>query len=193
MKNSILKLNKAGSPVAWIDFEEAAKIISKNLVLWTLGTDVNTLYGGTQRATGLRSSMDFPPIIAVKGRVKEKAVPRISNRLLFARDNNTCLYCGNVFCSKELTRDHVIPASKDGPNTWENCVTSCKRDNHRKADRTPEQAGMELLAMRIYSNTLPTAQDTLTNNTHPKSQQPTPCVSKSNTSPVSLGSALEQR
>lgn len=41
--------------------------------------------------------------------------------------------------------DHVVPRSRGGGDTWLNTVASCAEDNHRKADRTPEQAGMPLL------------------------------------------------
>ncbi|MFK8082472.1 MAG: HNH endonuclease [Granulosicoccus sp.] len=147
MNTQILKLNKAGIPVAWVNYESAATTISKGLVIWTMGECESVLRGGVQRASGLRSVIDIPPIIAVQGRVKEKSVPRISNQLLFARDQMTCLYCGNQFAARELSRDHVVPRAHNGADSWENCVTACRRCNHHKADRTPEQAGMELLAI----------------------------------------------
>jgi hypothetical protein len=37
--------------------------------------------------------------------------------------------------------------SKGGQDTWNNVVTACKRCNNHKAGRTPEQAGMGLLAV----------------------------------------------
>jgi hypothetical protein len=46
-----------------------------------------------------------------------------------------------------LSRDHVKPLSQGGRDKWVNCVTACKRCNNHKAGRTPEQAGMELLAI----------------------------------------------
>ena len=39
------------------------------------------------------------------------------------------------------------PLSQGGVDTWANVVTSCKRCNNHKAGRTPEQAGMELIAI----------------------------------------------
>ena len=36
--------------------------------------------------------------------------------------------------------------SRGGGDTWLNTVAACAEDNQRKADRTPEQAGMRLLA-----------------------------------------------
>jgi 5-methylcytosine-specific restriction endonuclease McrA len=41
--------------------------------------------------------------------------------------------------------DHVVPRSQGGGDTWLNTVASCTEDNHRKANRTPEEAGMPLL------------------------------------------------
>lgn len=152
MKSQILKLNKAGNPTSWVDYEAAATTIAKGLVLWSMGDASSVLRGGTSRVTGERSLMEIPPIIAVTGAVKEKSVPRISNRLLFARDGYVCLYCGNQFRSSDLSRDHVIPRAQDGIDDWTNCVTACRRCNHRKADRTPEQAGMELLAIPFAPN-----------------------------------------
>ena len=46
--------------------------------------------------------------------------------------------------SEELTLDHVVPRSHDGESRWDNCVLACLDCNKRKADRTPEQAGMRL-------------------------------------------------
>lgn len=147
MSQKILKLNKAGTPTHWIDYEEAATAICKGLVRWSLGSVADTLRGGRNRHSGERSFLDLPAIIAVDGRIKEKSVPRISNRLLFARDRDTCLYCGKVFAHKNLSRDHVTPRSRGGIDHWTNCVTCCRRCNHFKADRTPEEAGLRLLAV----------------------------------------------
>jgi 5-methylcytosine-specific restriction endonuclease McrA len=60
------------------------------------------------------------------------------------RDNHTCQYCGSN--KGAMTVDHIQPQSRGGKNTWENCVTSCEKCNHKKADRTPKEAGMHLLS-----------------------------------------------
>ncbi|WP_184569094.1 HNH endonuclease [Streptomyces zagrosensis] len=64
-----------------------------------------------------------------------------SRRGVLVRDRYQCAYCGR----KATTVDHVVPRSRGGGDTWLNTVASCAEDNHRKADRTPEQAGMRLL------------------------------------------------
>lgn len=72
---------------------------------------------------------------------RERMVP-LSRRALFARDNHTCQYCGAT--PSKLEVEHVLPRSRGGKNVWENVVTACRDCNGRKADRTPEEAGMVL-------------------------------------------------
>ncbi len=67
-----------------------------------------------------------------------------NRRNLFKRDRHACQYCGKRPEPDELTIDHVIPRSQGGQSSWTNCVLACVACNHRKADRTPEQAHMKL-------------------------------------------------
>jgi 5-methylcytosine-specific restriction endonuclease McrA len=69
----------------------------------------------------------------------------VTRRNIFARDLNACQYCAGVFASSKLTLDHVLPRSRGGRDTWENLVACCYSCNNRKADRTPEEAGMALV------------------------------------------------
>ena len=45
---------------------------------------------------------------------------KFNRRNLFARDGNTCQYCGKRFTTSQLSLDHVIPRSRGGPTTWTN-------------------------------------------------------------------------
>lgn len=76
-----------------------------------------------------------------------------SRRGVLVRDRYRCCYCGR----QATTVDHVVPRSLGGQDTWLNTVAACVEDNHRKADRTPVQAGMRLLATPFE----PTPADTL--------------------------------
>ncbi|MFH1049403.1 MAG: HNH endonuclease [bacterium] len=67
----------------------------------------------------------------------------LSRRNIHYRDSSCCQYCGTK--TKELTIDHVIPKSKGGEDSWENLVSACKKCNNKKADRTPEEAGLKLI------------------------------------------------
>src|SRR5271166_1794498 len=70
---------------------------------------------------------------------------RFSRFNIYARDNNTCQYCGRRFSRSELNLDHVMPRSRGGSSTWENVVCSCHNCNRRKGGRTPEEANMLLM------------------------------------------------
>jgi 5-methylcytosine-specific restriction endonuclease McrA len=70
---------------------------------------------------------------------------RFSRLNIYARDADTCQYCGKNLPRTELNLDHVLPRSQGGKTTWENVVCSCVPCNLKKGGRTPEQAGMQLL------------------------------------------------
>ena len=74
-----------------------------------------------------------------------RAKVRFSRLNIYARDKNTCQYCGKRPPRAELNLDHVIPRVKGGVTSWENVVCSCVPCNLRKGGRTPEEAGMKLL------------------------------------------------
>lgn len=69
---------------------------------------------------------------------------------LYIRDGYTCQYCGrhrNDLSHREyLTKDHILPRTRGGENTWENLVTACNTCNNRKDNRTPDEANMTLLS-----------------------------------------------
>ena len=67
-----------------------------------------------------------------------------SRRNIFKRDKFVCQYCSDQPGTEALTIDHVIPRAQGGESRWDNCVLACVDRNHRKADRTPKQAGMRL-------------------------------------------------
>lgn len=69
---------------------------------------------------------------------------RYSKQNVFARDRWTCQYCGTKKEVAELTVDHVLPRAQGGRTEWENVATACQDCNAKKADKTPQQAGMRL-------------------------------------------------
>lgn len=85
-----------------------------------------------------------------------RARVRFSRFNIYARDENTCQYCGRRFRRAELNLDHVVPRSRGGSTTWENVVCSCVRCNLRKGGRTPEEAGMRLLRQPTRPRWTPT-------------------------------------
>lgn len=67
-----------------------------------------------------------------------------NRRNLFKRDHETCQYCGDRPGLDSLTIDHIVPRSRGGTSTWENCALACIECNKKKADRTPKEAHMKL-------------------------------------------------
>jgi 5-methylcytosine-specific restriction endonuclease McrA len=112
---------------------------------------------GFETWASLHVSPDEPCIRTVRLRIKVPEVILLadyngmpnpaavfSRRNLFRRDHNQCQYCGRRPGTAELSIDHVMPRSRGGKSTWENCVLACTDCNRRKRDRTPEEAHMKL-------------------------------------------------
>jgi 5-methylcytosine-specific restriction endonuclease McrA len=68
-----------------------------------------------------------------------RAVPMTRAGVL-RRDLRRCAYCGK----KADTIDHVVPRSRGGAHSWENCVAACRACNSKKADRLVEEIGWTL-------------------------------------------------
>jgi hypothetical protein len=135
---TILTLDKHYEPHQWITIEEAMILEAKELVLEHLGEAIFIYRGGTNRM-GVDSKLETNSIIVVDGVApfRKHRDPSLTNSSLFQRDRCICAYCGNRFKSFELTRDHVMPQSKGGPDHWMNVVTACKRCNSLKDDVMP--------------------------------------------------------
>ena len=149
----ILRTDAAGMPLDWVSYKEAARCYHLGQVLYSCGKLLYEIKGGISSITGLQSSLSINSIIATQGDNQTKYhllssyTPPLSNKTLFSRDGHVCMYCGNHHQRSELSRDHITPISQDGTDIWTNVITACKRCNNFKAGRTPEQAGMQLLAV----------------------------------------------
>lgn len=146
----ILRTDISGMPLEWIHYEAAIKLHYTEQVAYTLGSLLTTVRGGIQARTGHRSQLSLYSILATKSArhyLFHDYQPPLSNPALFRRDDHICLYCGQQFPVRLLSRDHVVPISRQGRDVWTNVVTACKSCNNKKANRTPEQAKMPLLAV----------------------------------------------
>ena len=149
----VLRTDVAGMPLEWINYQDAVKLYHTEQVAYSCGSLLYRLHGGFNALTGLRSVIDVNSIIAtvgashLQGKSRDDYVPPLNNHTLFRRDGHLCLYCGDRFLASKLSRDHIRPLSQGGVDHWNNVVTACRRCNNYKAGRTPEQAGIELLAV----------------------------------------------
>lgn len=69
----------------------------------------------------------------------------LSRRNILWRDENKCQYCETELNESNETLDHVLPVSRGGKHEWTNLVACCRKCNAHKANRTPEEAKMQLL------------------------------------------------
>lgn len=146
----VLSLDSSGRILDWISWQSAVCLYVRDAVSWTLGLPCLTVHGGQSRLSGTQSLIHLHPIVASRSRAKSQSsdpAPALTNQALFSRDRHLCLYCGQQYLRADLTRDHVLPLSRGGRDVWENVVSACLACNVRKGNRTPQQAGMPLLAV----------------------------------------------
>jgi hypothetical protein len=153
LSQQVLRTDAAGMPLEWIGYQEAARLYHLGQVAYACGTLLYRIHGGHNARSGRQSVIEVNSILATHGnshalaKARSHYVPPLNNPALFKRDGHLCLYCGQRFSVHDLSRDHVRPLSRGGMDHWNNVVTACKRCNNHKAGRTPEQSGMELLAI----------------------------------------------
>jgi len=82
-------------------------------------------------------------LIKVIRMIYKNKVP-FTKKNIFVRDGFQCQYCGD---NDQLTIDHIIPTSRGGKNTFENCVAACRPCNNKKGNRTPNEIHMYLKKM----------------------------------------------
>ena len=151
----ILTLDAHGVPYRWVTWQHACFYYAKSRIAWSLGGEAFRVFGGIDHA-GKRSCIVGASIIAIHGKAlaakRLNQVPPLNNHELFRRDHYICAYCGDALNEQKLTRDHIIPFSKGGIDTWTNVVTACRWCNQRKGNRTLEQANLQLLYVPYIPN-----------------------------------------
>ncbi len=133
-----LVLNSSYEPIKVIGWQKA-------LILW-FQDKVEVLEFHSTFVRSARDSFRLPSVMRLKRYIRPRNDSRVkfSRENVYLRDHYTCQYCNVKFSARELTLDHVIPASKMGLKTWTNVVTACRPCNHRKSNRTPLAANMPL-------------------------------------------------
>jgi len=131
MDGSVLVLNASYEPLQRVSLRHAIKMLVREVAVVE------------EEAGGTFGPFPVPKVLRLVRYVVTRWLHRRSQlctkTAIKARDK-VCAYCGG----HAETVDHVIPRSRGGTLTWDNAVAACQRCNHRKADRTPEEAGMVL-------------------------------------------------
>ena len=145
---AVLALDISGVPRQWISYDDAITYQAKDAIAWSMGEVVARYRGGVQK-DGTESYLETSSIIAIKGHgfnPHKHSCVALTNKTLFGRDRHVCAYCGEYFANYHtLSRDHIVPKSRGGENTWMNVVTACKDCNSKKGHKSLKEARMELL------------------------------------------------
>lgn len=130
MKN-VLVLNAGYEPLHRVSVNHAIRMIVREVAVIEESTD--EMFG----------TFPFPKVLRLVKYVRiawRDKSPRYSKHRLFERDKYECGYCGKP----ANTVDHIMPRSRGGSTTWTNTIASCIKCNRKKANKTPEEAGMSL-------------------------------------------------
>ena len=132
-----LLLNSGFEPLRVISWQRA-------ITLLVLGkVDVVEAYDTLVRS--VNHALAMPSVVRLRRYTRGSGSRvKFSRANVYRRDGLTCQYCGARPGPDALTLDHVLPRARGGRTEWTNVVAACVACNARKADRTPEQAGMKL-------------------------------------------------
>ena len=170
LQRPVLVLNRNWQPVHVATVARALLLLWKNAARVVDANDYQTFTWedwsqlrprDDQRClNGFNVRFRVPEVITLTefDRLPRQAVA-FSRRNIYKRDNFQCQYCGVTPGSEELTIDHVIPRAHGGVSSWTNCVLACVDCNSRKADRTPQQARMNLKRVPVSPEWRPAYAD----------------------------------
>lgn len=136
MTTPVLVLNASYEPVNITGARRAIVLLLKGVAVVVEARDDRFVHVG----------LELPSVIRLcRYRRLPRTVQTLSRKNILIRDGYTCQYCGERFNGADLELEHVMPRCRGGKSTWENLVAACRPCNRRKANRTPEEAGMKLL------------------------------------------------
>lgn len=93
-----------------------------------------------------------------------KRRPKFCAKAIWERDGGICQYTGRKLKPNEGNIDHIVPVSRGGKSTWDNCVLADKKVNSKKGCKLPDEAGLKLLRRPAAPREIPVTQ--LIRNTH---------------------------
>jgi len=120
-----------------VDWKRALRLVVKN--------KVTVLSYSERRITGAEGfAIRLPAVMKLIKLIRSVYRSRVpfSKRNVLVRDGFACGYCGVQ--GTGMTMDHIVPKSRGGPSTFENCVACCRSCNSLKGNRTPHEAHMYL-------------------------------------------------
>ena len=152
MSAEIVLLNAYCNYINRVHWQEAVRLLVKGVARPFLGNGKDVV---AKLVRSPSTRLEIPPILVLNKQIRvkyQKHVP-YSKTNIGTRDNWSCQYCGIKLRRNEISIDHIIPRSRGGKNTFENCVCCCKTCNNKKDNKTPTEARMVLLS-KPYSPTI---------------------------------------
>jgi 5-methylcytosine-specific restriction endonuclease McrA len=74
---------------------------------------------------------------AYRARKRSVVVEIVRRSKLADRDGSSCIWCGLETRFQNLTIDHLIPLSRKGEHSYQNCVLACQSCNSSKRSKFP--------------------------------------------------------
>jgi len=136
MKN-VLLLDCTYEPIKVISWEDAMFMVVTG--------DAEVLKERDEPCRSQRQEWKMPSVIRQHEKFKRGLDVNYNRTNIYMRDDWTCQYCNKKKSERELNLDHVIPKCRGGQSTWKNIVTSCRKCNDKKADKSVAEAKMKLL------------------------------------------------
>jgi 5-methylcytosine-specific restriction endonuclease McrA len=183
MKNAlnlpVLQLNKSWLPIHVTTVRDALMDLC-NGSCRALDTENYTLYNWEQWielpfedksfVQSVRFRVCVPDIVVLS---EYNQVPRFEVKLnmknIWLRDGGRCQYSGRHLSLRDATKDHILPESRGGGTVWNNIVTCCPNVNRKKGNKTPEEAGLNLLSVPRKPQWTPLFSAARSFKSHPES------------------------
>lgn len=135
-RRRVLLLNASWEPLGAVGFQRAVVMLVCGKAELVAGDAEGSLLHSEHRVVPAPSVIQLCVFVQVPYRARTP----LTRAALMGRDRHHCVYCGD----RADTIDHVVPRSRGGGHSWENCVACCGPCNRRKADRLLEELGWRL-------------------------------------------------
>ena len=133
-------------PLSTWSWKDALKAVFLNRV------NVVSEYSQVVRSPSIEFKL--PSVVSLKDYIPMPEKVAFTRFNVFLRDKFICQYCSKSFKVEDLTFDHVTPRSKGGKTIWENVVTSCRKCNTQKGNRSLKKMGIQLLNSPTYQTVM---------------------------------------
>jgi len=141
--NRALLLNSNYMPLQFVNDRRGIKLLLKEkaevISIWD--EEIKFISG---------ENFNYPAVLRLKNKVPQIYTKSgFSRSALIKRDGSNCQFCKKHLIGFEITIDHIVPRSKGGKSTFDNCVVACKPCNSRKGSKSLSEAKMTLISTPV--------------------------------------------